>query len=245
MEVQGNCGIKTQTGCPKLVTTAGAGQDNPTLSCRIAHEVAERRDTGRRRALGSGERANTAEEKAIAAVQNVADALVTGEEGQRGANQLSPIPSPPNIGEVPSFLGEARVVARGVEHAGEGLGEPPAVVGVGDEGAPVPGDALEVAERLDWEPCQDLNDEVVGEAVRRAAHLLLPGPLRHLARNLRTGWNGGDVRGQCGQRADRADEERPNGDRRDKAAMDLRPLLFEEDRAAARIRYGDGTIGSC
>jgi hypothetical protein len=27
--------------------------------------------------------------------------------------------------------------------------------------------------------------------------------------------------------------------------MDLRPLLFEEDRAAARIRYGDGTIGSC
>jgi hypothetical protein len=49
------------------------------------------------------------------------------------------------------------------EEAGEGLGEPGAVGGVGDEGAPGTGDALAPAERAGRQPREDLDDQVVGE----------------------------------------------------------------------------------
>lgn len=145
MKVQGNCGIKTQTGYAQLASTARIRQDIPALGRRIAHKVAEERIFRRGRAIG----AKAAEEKAIAAVQKETDAFVSGKEGQKGANQRQK-PNLRDIEEMPSFLGEARVVRGAVEYAGKGLGEPPAVLGVGDEGAPEMGDALEAAERLDW-----------------------------------------------------------------------------------------------
>jgi hypothetical protein len=138
---------KTQTGYAQLASTARIRQGIPALGRRIAHKVAEERIFRRGRAIG----AKTAEEKAIAAVQNETDAFVSGKEGQKGANQRRK-PNLRDIEEMPSFLGEARVVRGAVEYAGKGLGEPPAVLGVGDEGAPEMGDALEAAERLDWKP---------------------------------------------------------------------------------------------
>ena len=68
-----------------------------------------------------------------------------------------------------------------VEEARDGLREPAAVVGVGDEVAPGRGDALAAAQRLDGQPRQDIDDEVVGQAGRRRVGNLLPGRLRHLA----------------------------------------------------------------
>lgn len=44
--------------------------------------------------------------------------------------------------------------------------------GVGDEGAPVPGDALETANRFDRKPREDLDDKVVGEVGGGVAALL-------------------------------------------------------------------------
>lgn len=53
---------------------------------------------------------------------------------------------------------------------------------MGDEVAPVRGDALAAAQRLDGQPRQDIDDEVVGQAGRRRVGNLLPGRLRHLAK---------------------------------------------------------------
>jgi len=55
---------------------------------------------------------------------------------------------------------------------------------VGDEVAPVRGDALAAAQRLDGQPRQDIDDEVVGQAGRRRVGHLLPGRPRHLANKL-------------------------------------------------------------
>jgi len=44
-----------------------------------------------------------------------------------------------------------------VEEANQGLGQLLAVVGVGDEVAPGPGDALEAAHRADGEAAEDLH----------------------------------------------------------------------------------------
>jgi hypothetical protein len=54
-----------------------------------------------------------------------------------------------------------------VEEARDGLREPAAVVGVGDEVAPRAADALATAERPHRQARQDLHDEVVREVGRR------------------------------------------------------------------------------
>jgi hypothetical protein len=71
-------------------------------------------------------------------------------------------------GEVEGFYRVLVVddVVADVEEAGEGLGHLGAVVGVGDEGEPLPADALEAVQRLGGQPRQDLQDEVFGEAGR-------------------------------------------------------------------------------
>jgi len=101
----------------------------------------------------------------------------TGHEGEGGADQ-GRLACLTEIGEPPYLAAAAEVV---LEEAGEGLGEPPTVVGVADEVAPVGGDALAPAQRLDGQPRQDIDDEVVGQAGRRRVGNLLPGRLRHLA----------------------------------------------------------------
>lgn len=78
------------------------------------------------------------------------------------------------------------------DEAGERVGELLAVVAVGDEAAPAPGDALEAADGFGRETREDLHDEVVGELGRRIPRRtgsLLLGSLRHVAkkRNLQMG----------------------------------------------------------
>lgn len=65
-------------------------------------------------------------------------------------------------------FGEALVAGGGVEEAGEGLGQPLAVVGVGDEAAPRRRDALEAADRLDGHTREDVDVETVREAAAAA-----------------------------------------------------------------------------
>jgi hypothetical protein len=67
-------------------------------------------------------------------------------------------------------LGEALAAGGGVEEAGEGLGQPLAVLGVGDEATPVLGDAPEAAYRLTGS-----RDRIstIRSSVRRVAGFLL------------------------------------------------------------------------
>jgi hypothetical protein len=60
-----------------------------------------------------------------------------------------------------------------VEEAGQGLRAPLADVGVGAEGQPRLGHALEAAERLVGNPRQDSGEDVGGEAPERVLFLLL------------------------------------------------------------------------
>lgn len=62
------------------------------------------------------------------------------------------------------------------EESGQGLGRFLAQVGVGAEGEPGSGDALEAAQRPVGHPREDLDGEVIGEAGHA---LLLPRPPRH------------------------------------------------------------------
>lgn len=64
-----------------------------------------------------------------------------------------------------------------IEDAGEGLGEPRAVVGVGDERAPALGDAPAAAEGPVRYAREDLDEEVVREQRRRVRLPRPPGPL--------------------------------------------------------------------
>lgn len=129
----------------------------PAPSSWVAHDVAEHRI--RRRALCPG---GTAEKETIAGIHD-GDIIIPGHEGKGVTDQGRPA-CLTEIDESPCL---APAVRRVEKEAGEGLGEPVAVVGVGDEAAPVRGDALAAAERLDGQPREDLHDEVVGEAGRR------------------------------------------------------------------------------
>lgn len=154
-----------------------------------------------------------AEEKAIAGIHD-GDVLVAGHEGEWGADQ-GRLACLAEIGESPHF---ATVVDVAQEEAGDGLEKPPAVVGVGDEIAPVRGDALAAAQRLYGQPREDIDDEVIGEAGRRRVRHLLPG-LLHRSRDLLNFSDGGE------RLQDATDEIHDGNGRLDEGVL---PTLFSD-----------------
>ena len=101
------------------------------------------------------------------------DGPVAGKEGQRRVRKWQ-LFSRRDANEIGSCCFIVLVVEQGakVEETGECLRELLAVLRVGDESAPVAGDALESADRFDGQPRQDLDDEVIGEVSGGAGPLL-------------------------------------------------------------------------
>lgn len=152
MEMGGDGRVETQIGGTHLAATAGARHGNPFLGSRIAHHVVKL-------VLGRGVPA-VVEEKAVAGVHGV------DVPGQEGGNQVE------QRRAIPRNTGEALAAGAGVEEAGQGLGQLLAVVGVRDEVAAPPGDALHAAQRLEGEAAEDVHDKVIGEVGRRRVPLL-------------------------------------------------------------------------
>jgi len=166
MELRGNGWVKTQMGCgygAKIVRSLR--QDYPFISGGVAHHVIEL-------IYASGVLPAVAEEKATAGVLWT-DRPVPGKEGQRRVRKLQ-LFSRRDANEIGSCCFIVLVVEQGakVEETGECLRELLAVLRVGDESAPVAGDALESADRFDGQPRQDLDDEVIGEVSGGAGPLL-------------------------------------------------------------------------
>jgi hypothetical protein len=126
-------------------------QIDPLLRRRVANEV----DT-RVRIPPS------AQEEAIAAVVDDTAPVCGRQERKRGVDHGRA--STRQVNEVAAV---ATIGAQAVkEEAGHGLRAPAADDGVGAEGKPWPGDALEAAQRLVGHPREDFGDEIVGEAGR-------------------------------------------------------------------------------
>jgi len=140
-------------------------QDYPFISGGVAHHVIEL-------IYASGVLPAVAEEKATAGVLWT-DRPVAGKEGQRRVRKWQ-LFSRRDANEIGSCCFIVLVVEQGakVEETGECLRELLAVLRVGDESAPVAGDALESADRFDGQPRQDLDDEVIGEVSGGAGPLL-------------------------------------------------------------------------
>jgi hypothetical protein len=148
------------------------------------------------------------QEVAVAALDAVEARLVPGRERREGrrvdrwrlAAAAVAARARGRAGELEGLVGGLVVFVAGpadVEEAGEGLGHHPAVAGVADEVAPVPGDAPEAVERPGRQPRQDVQDEVVVEPGRGGGRRRRPRCPRRLpsrsatARVSRRGqWNG-------------------------------------------------------
>jgi len=153
MEVRRQSGIKSQAGSANLADGPAANwQHHPLLGRRIAHGIEERPVP---LAVTRTRLPTAAEEKAIAAVQGDDVAAADGQEGERGVDERNPFPG--DVGEVVSRARVTLAAEALVEEANQGLGQLLAVVGVGDEVAPGPGDALEAAHRADGEAAEDLH----------------------------------------------------------------------------------------
>lgn len=123
--------------------------------------------------IGRRGSADCPEEKTVAALQEQGIPIALQERGRR-VNQRAASPGQIEETEASVVVG---VVATGVgEEAGQGLGRFLAEVGVGAEGEPGSGDALEAAQRAVGHPREDVDDEVSGEAGHAP---LLPRPPRH------------------------------------------------------------------
>ena len=176
MEVRGNGWVKTQTDCGyRVKILRGLGQDYPFISDGVAHDVIE--------LIFGVHLPAVAEEKATAGVLWT-DRPVAGKEGQRRVRKWQ-LFSRRDANEIGSCCFIVLVVEQGakVEEAGECLRELLAVLRVGDESAPVAGDALESADRFDGQPRQDLDDEVVREVGGGAGPLLEAGWVHPRPRN--------------------------------------------------------------
>jgi hypothetical protein len=131
--------------------------------------VAQVRDFQQERRRGTARALARAaqEEEPVARVQHLDLPAARGEEGEGGVHRGRATVS---TGRSNGRLQDGEAPGGGAgdeEEAGEGLREPGAVGGVGDEAAAAPGDALEAAERLGRQPREDVDDEVVGEVGRR------------------------------------------------------------------------------
>ena len=165
MEVRGNGWVKTQTDCGyRVKILRGLGQDYPFISDGVAHDVIE--------LIFGVHLPAVAEEKATTGIIGL-DPPVAGQEGQRRVRKWQLV-APRDANEIGSCRYIVLVVeqAAWVEETGECLRELLAVLRVGDESAPVAGDALESADRFDGQPRQDLDDEVIGEVSGGAGPLL-------------------------------------------------------------------------
>ena len=139
-------------------------QGHPLPGGGIADDVEWRR--GRPRALVRAEQ----EEEPVARVQYLDLPLhaASGEEGEGGVHRRRATVSTGRSDGRGRQAGEAPGGAVGdEEEAGEGLREPGAVGGVGDEAMPAPGHALEAAERPGRQTREDVDGEVVREVGRR------------------------------------------------------------------------------
>jgi hypothetical protein len=107
-----------------------------------------------------------AEEEAVAVVH---DAEVRVGQEVEGDGRVG---GPWYVGEREIVGGmDGHLVILAVEEAGQGFGELTAVLRLGYEVAPGPGDALAAADGPEGEAGEDLDDEVVGEAGGRRAAL--------------------------------------------------------------------------
>ena len=153
MEVRRESGIKSQAGSANLADGPAANwQHYPLLGRRIAHGIEERPVP---LAVMRTRLQTVAEEKTIAAVQGDDVAAADGQEGERGVDERNAFPG--DVGEVVSRARVTLAAEALVEEANQGLGQLLAVVGVGDELAPGPVEALEAAHRADGEAAEDLH----------------------------------------------------------------------------------------
>ena len=169
MEVRRQCRIEAQTDGGDRVRAVDLGQDDPSLSGRVADHVIG--------FISRGILATQTEEKAIAAILG-RDGHVSKQEGQGRVRNKAVLLFIffSSIDAVEMGDRDELVVVEGPavagDEAGERVGELLAVVAVGDEAAPAPGDALEAADGFGRETREDIHDEVVGEVVDAAAPLL-------------------------------------------------------------------------
>jgi len=100
-------------------------------------------------------------------LREVGEGRVDGRRGPSGETDETPVDMAADVprgGRAANAVAELDVAA---EEAFEGLGEPLAVEGVGDEAAPGSRDALESLDGSRGDAGEDLHDGVVGETGRR------------------------------------------------------------------------------